>query len=90
MTEPETNFEARRRRAIWRATHRGTKEMDWLLGGFATAALARDDAPNLDAFETFLACPDPDLYNAIMSGSCLGEPAHDAIVASIRRFHGLT
>ncbi|MET0381295.1 MAG: succinate dehydrogenase assembly factor 2, partial [Methyloceanibacter sp.] len=25
----------RRRRALWRATHRGSKEMDFLLGRFA-------------------------------------------------------
>ena len=31
--------ETRRRRAAYRACHRGTKEMDWILGRFAEAAL---------------------------------------------------
>ncbi|TMJ66522.1 MAG: succinate dehydrogenase assembly factor 2, partial [Alphaproteobacteria bacterium] len=34
------DVERRRRRAVYRACHRGTKEMDWILGRFAQAALA--------------------------------------------------
>ena len=32
--------ETRRRRAVYRACHRGTKEMDWILGRFAERSLA--------------------------------------------------
>ena len=35
----------RRRRALWRATHRGSKEMDFLLGRFAEAAVSAVTAP---------------------------------------------
>ena len=31
------DVESRRRRAAFRATHRGNKEMDWLIGRFAQA-----------------------------------------------------
>ena len=31
---------SRRRRAAFRASHRGTKEMDWLMGRFADARVA--------------------------------------------------
>ena len=35
-----TDLEIRRRRAAYRAHHRGTKEMDWLVGRYADAHLA--------------------------------------------------
>ncbi len=34
------DIEVRRRRAVWRAGHRGTKELDLLVGRFAAAHLA--------------------------------------------------
>ena len=33
------DVETRRRRAAYRASHRGTKEMDWMLGRYAERAL---------------------------------------------------
>ena len=56
-------LENRRKKLIFRAWHRGTREMDLLLGSFADAHV-HDFAPEqLDAFEQLLACPDPDLYD---------------------------
>ena len=60
------DVESRRRRAAYRATHRGTKEMDWLIGRFAQARLAAMPAEALTAFERLLLLPDPDLHDMIM------------------------
>ncbi len=43
-----------RKRALFRATHRGTLEADRLLGGFAEARLAALDAGQLARFEALL------------------------------------
>ena len=53
----------RRKKLIFRAWHRGTREMDLLLGAFADAHVPGFDAAQLDAFEHLLTCQDPDLYD---------------------------
>ncbi len=44
----------RRRRALWRATHRGSKEMDFLLGRYAEAALDGMNANDISIFERLI------------------------------------
>jgi len=49
----------RRRRALWRATHRGSKEMDFLLGRFAVHMLDGMNAAGIAVFERLIEAPDP-------------------------------
>ena len=60
MTETR---EIRIKRLRMRAWHRGIKEMDLILGGWADAHLADADDATLDAFEAVLAEADHDLYS---------------------------
>lgn len=55
----------RRERLRFRSWHRGTREMDTLLGRFADANLARFSPEELDAYEELLLCGDPDLFDWI-------------------------
>jgi succinate dehydrogenase flavin-adding protein (antitoxin of CptAB toxin-antitoxin module) len=55
--------EIRIKRLRMRAWHRGIKEMDLILGGWADAHLAALDDTTLDAFEAVLAEADHDLYS---------------------------
>lgn len=59
----EDQLENRRKKLIFRAGHRGTKEMDLLLGGFAAKHVPEFGEGQLDEFEALLALSDPDLYN---------------------------
>jgi antitoxin CptB len=59
------DLENQRKRLIFRAGHRGTKEMDLLLGGFAAKFVPQFTKDQLDDFEAFLIHNDPDLYNWI-------------------------
>lgn len=77
----------RRKRALYRATHRGTKELDILLGRFAEQSLAGMDERELTAFEQFLALPDPDI-DQWMRGRDAPEGVAD-MVSRVRTFHGL-
>jgi len=54
-------LDARRRRLLYRATHRGTQEADLLIGGFLKPRLAAMTETELGAMETLLEHPDPDL-----------------------------
>lgn len=53
------------RRLIFRAWHRGTREMDLLIGSFADAHVPGMDADDLAEFTDILMEPDPDLYDWI-------------------------
>ncbi|MGL6043252.1 MAG: succinate dehydrogenase assembly factor 2 [Sandaracinobacteroides sp.] len=49
------------KRALWRAHHRGTKEADMLVGGFADRWLAELDADGFRWFEALLEEQDVDI-----------------------------
>ena len=50
------------KKLLFKASHRGTKEMDIILGKFAETNLETLDSENLKKFEELLEIPDPDLY----------------------------
>ena len=59
------DLDNRRKKLLFRAGHRGTKEMDLILGSFARDNLGSFDESETDAFEEILQYSDPDLYNWI-------------------------
>jgi antitoxin CptB len=62
MTQPDHSaLDTRRRRLLFRATHRGTFENDLMIGGFVRAHLASLTEADLDALETVMELPDTDL-----------------------------
>ncbi len=62
MSQPEhAALDARRRRLLFRANHRGTHENDLLVGGFVAARIATLDEAELDALEAILELPDVEL-----------------------------
>ncbi|MBO0764428.1 MAG: succinate dehydrogenase assembly factor 2 [Hyphomicrobiaceae bacterium] len=83
------DVESRRRRAAFRATHRGNKEMDWLIGRFAAARLAAMSLEGLTAFERLLLVPDPNLYDMIMYPEAAPAGEHAPLIGQLRAFHGL-
>lgn len=56
-------LENTRKKLIFRSWHRGTREIDLLLGRFADAHLPGFDAEELRQYEDLLVNSDPDLYN---------------------------
>jgi antitoxin CptB len=80
-------LEIRRKRALYRASHRGTKELDLILGRYASACVPGMDEARLTAFEQFLACPDPNIDLWIRGSSAPDGVA--ATAADLRAFLGL-
>ncbi len=66
----------------YRSWHRGTREMDLLLGGFAERHLAGLSDAELGQYEALLAAPDPDLFNWIV-GETPVPPAFDNAVMKL-------
>lgn len=59
MPAPDSEVLAtRRRRLLFRATHRGTHENDLMIGGFVRANLAAFGAEDFDDLEALLDLPD--------------------------------
>lgn len=85
------DLDKRRRRALWRAHHRGTKELDLLIGGFATSHISSMDTEQLADFETLLMRQEPELQRWLLSSEPSDDVAPEAcdLVAAIRMFHGL-
>ncbi len=60
-TEPPTPSDIRRRRLLFRATHRGTHETDLLVGGFVARRLDVLTEAEMDALEAIMELSDADL-----------------------------
>ncbi len=80
---------ARCRRLIYRASHRGTREMDFLLGRFVMAHLPRWDEPTLRRWEALIGEADPDLGRWIFAAPESAPEAYHTLIFELRRFHGL-
>jgi antitoxin CptB len=55
-------LDPRRRRLLFRCWHRGIREMDLVLGGFADAHLASTTEAELDEIEGWLEVPDQQIF----------------------------
>jgi antitoxin CptB len=84
------DLEVRRKRAGFRASHRGTKELDWLLGRYADVTLNGMSDAELVRFERLLAISDPELHSWILSPELCGDEQFFELLRSIRLFHGLS
>jgi antitoxin CptB len=62
MSKNET-IENKRKRLIFRSEHRGTKEMDLIMGSFARKYVPEFSEGELAQYEELLLNNDPDLYN---------------------------
>ncbi|HEY8130022.1 MAG TPA: succinate dehydrogenase assembly factor 2 [Hyphomicrobium sp.] len=84
------DLETRRRRASYRAHHRGTKEMDVLVGRYADTRLVCYSSEQIERFERFLTIPDPALQQWIFSGQGFEGIEFEDLIVDIRAFHGLS
>jgi antitoxin CptB len=78
---------SRCKRLKYRAWHRGTREMDLLLGRFADSVSAAWKEDDLAAFERLLDRRDDELHVLIMQNNTLGNTAERLLIESLRAFH---
>jgi antitoxin CptB len=81
MTDPS---ETRRRRLLFRATHRGTHENDLLVGGFVKDRIDVLDDADLDALEEILELPDVALADWLTGRQPIPPEADSPMLRAIR------
>jgi len=72
-------LDARRRRILFRSRHRGMREMDLIMGGFADSHLGDLSEADVDALEILLDLPDHDVFSWL-TGEVALPAAHDTPV----------
>lgn len=86
MSAPQTDvLEPRRRRLLFRATHRGTHENDLMIGGFVRANLRAFAPDELDALDVLLELPDNDLADWLTGRRPIPETAATPMLLRIRQ-----
>jgi antitoxin CptB len=85
-TRSSGDLDERRKRLLFRCWHRGTREMDLILGRFADAAIADLTDAELVEFEGLIEVPDPDLYAALTGDGALAGQSGNGIFNRIKSF----
>lgn len=83
MTDGES-IEIRRKRVLYRANHRGTQEMDILIGGFVTDGIETFDDAMLDRIEKLMDEEETDLQAWLMGQSEVPETVDRELIDAIR------
>ena len=79
-----TDDDPRRRRILFRATHRGTYENDILIGGFVRARLASFTDAELDALEAVMDLPDAVLADWLTGRQPIPPEADSPMLRAMR------
>jgi antitoxin CptB len=85
-TRSSEGLDERRKRLLFRCWHRGTREMDLILGRFADATIAELSEAELAQLERLIEVPDPDLYAAISSGAALADEYRTPLFERVKSF----
>ena len=88
-TRSSSGLDDRCKRLLFRCWHRGTREMDLILGRFADAEISglRDD--ELAELERLIEVPDPDLYAALIGDTPLDPEYATALFDRIKAFRAV-
>jgi antitoxin CptB len=83
-TRSSDGLDDRRKRLLFRCWHRGTREMDLILGRFADAEIADLSDGDMAELERLLEVPDPDLYAALTGDKPLDPEFASALFDRIK------
>ena len=85
-TRSSEGLDDRRKRLLFRCWHRGTREMDLILGRFADAEIATLSDGDMAELEGLLEVPDPDLYAALTGDAALAPEHATGLFGRIKSF----
>ena len=88
-TRSSGGLDDRHKRLLFRCWHRGTREMDLILGGFADAEIARLAEAELEQLERLIELPDPDLYAALTGDALLAPEYRSELFDRIKSLQGV-
>ena len=87
MMRSSAGLDERRRRILYRAWHRGTREMDYVLGTFSNREIENLTEEQLEMFEVLMQAPDPDMYKWLSGSKSVPQEWDSLLVNKIRSFH---
>lgn len=87
LSRSTDGLDPRRKRILFRAWHRGIREMDLLLGRYAEAVIDTLSEAELDAFEQLIALDDHDLYGWLTGKEPVPPEHDDAMFRTVKAFH---
>lgn len=73
-----------KKRLLYLSQHRGTREMDFLLGNFAQKHIGEMNQTELKQFEALLICTDQDLYEWFFEGGDVPEGIQLSLLQTIK------
>jgi antitoxin CptB len=88
-TRSSGGLDDRRKRLLFRCWHRGTREMDLILGRFADAEIAELSDDELGQLERLIEVPDPDLYAALTGDVPLTDEYANGLFDRIKSFRAV-
>ena len=80
-------LDERRRRLLFRAWHRGMREVDLITGRFADAHIGSLSEAEVGEFERLMDVPEPDLLNWVMGAADIPASHDTALFRRLRDFH---
>jgi antitoxin CptB len=80
-------LDERRRRMVFRAWHRGTRETDLILGRFADAHVVTFSDAELADFEAVLEMPDPNIFAWVTGVTPVPEEAASPVLDRLIAFY---
>ncbi|MEO1747994.1 MAG: succinate dehydrogenase assembly factor 2 [Pseudomonadota bacterium] len=86
---PDLSLENRRRRAIFRAEHRGMQEMDIILGKYAKERVPFMNESDLSEFERLMEILDRDLFKWFTGEGPVPAGQDTPLFREICDFHGI-
>jgi antitoxin CptB len=84
MTKSDDDLEFRRRRAVWRAAHRGMRELDLVLGSSARAHVGAMNGEVVSHFDSTLAAADAALFDWVMGMAPVPAEYHGPVLDALR------
>ncbi len=86
-TRSSADLDPRRRKILFRSWHRGTREMDLIMGRFADARIGELTDAELDDFERLIEVPDRDLFAWVTSKADTPANYDTTVFRSLKAFH---
>ena len=86
-TRSSVDLEPRRRKIMFRAWHRGMREMDLIMGRFADAEIGTMTDAELDEFERLIEAQDRDLLSWITGEAETPDNYQSPLFFRLKAFH---
>lgn len=86
-TRSSADLDPRRRKILFRAWHRGMREMDLIMGRFADAQIGNLSEAELDEFERLIEVLDRDLLSWVTGEAQVPENYDSDVFRQLKAFH---